>query len=91
LRSALGSLYATEVANGDLEDAVTEMLEEDLLMREGDLLLSLPIGFKPRTTTELGKLVGRQAASTTVGKDGTVNQHVGSHAKDMLTVTASYN
>ncbi|MGO8931306.1 MAG: hypothetical protein ACLQU3_30995, partial [Limisphaerales bacterium] len=36
---------------------VEELIEADLLMREGQSILSLPIGSKPRTTEELYALV----------------------------------
>ncbi|MGO8928000.1 MAG: hypothetical protein ACLQU3_14090, partial [Limisphaerales bacterium] len=46
-----------EVAGGEVEAAVEELIEADLLMREGQSILSLPIGSKPRTTEELYALV----------------------------------
>jgi ribosomal peptide maturation radical SAM protein 1 len=37
----------------ELDAVVAELLERDVLMREGDLLLSLPVGRRPRTTDAL--------------------------------------
>ena len=57
LKQLLAPLYPAEVAGGEVEAAVEELIEADLLMREGQSILSLPIGSKPRTTEELHALV----------------------------------
>jgi ribosomal peptide maturation radical SAM protein 1 len=53
LKEDLAPLYPAQVADGTLERVVAELQERDLLMSEGGALLTLPIGYKPRTTEEL--------------------------------------
>jgi len=53
LKKLLAPLYPVEVAEGQIEEAVQELVEEDILMQEGVSVLTLPIGSKPRTTKEL--------------------------------------
>jgi hypothetical protein len=75
LKTLLAPLYPSEVADNAVEEAVEEMLEEELLMREGNLLLTLPVGSKARTTDELHDIVfGRRIAGLATG-DGP--QHEG--------------
>jgi ribosomal peptide maturation radical SAM protein 1 len=53
LKKLLAPVYPAEVTDGRVEEAVEELVREDVLMQEGELVLSLPIGVKPRTTKEL--------------------------------------
>jgi ribosomal peptide maturation radical SAM protein 1 len=53
LKKLLAPVYPVEVTDGRVEEAVEELVREDVLMQEGELVLSLPIGVKPRTTKEL--------------------------------------
>jgi ribosomal peptide maturation radical SAM protein 1 len=53
LKKLLAPLYPSEVEGNEIEAAVEELVEENILMREGELVLTLPIGSKPRTTKEL--------------------------------------
>lgn len=53
LRTALAGKYPREVEAGAIEQVVDGMVEGGLLMREGPLVLALPIGHKPRSTAEL--------------------------------------
>jgi ribosomal peptide maturation radical SAM protein 1 len=53
LKEMLEPLYSQEIARGAVEETVQEMLAEDLLVQEGNCLLTLPIGYRRRTTEEL--------------------------------------
>lgn len=57
LHDLLEPLYPREIAAGELEKTVQEMLDEDVLMGEGNHLLSLPIARRPRTTAALAAYV----------------------------------
>ncbi len=53
LREDLGALYPAQVAGGELDRVVDELLETDVLLAEGEQLLTLPTGSRCRTTEEL--------------------------------------
>lgn len=64
LRNLLAPIYPAEIQGPAVEEAVQEMLEQDILMKEDDLILALPIGYKPRTTKELHRIVLGDLIST---------------------------
>ena len=53
LAEDLGPLHPVEVGEGGIDRAVAELLAADVLMAEGEQLLTLPIGARSRTTEEL--------------------------------------
>ena len=53
LRKLLQPLYPSEVGRNEVEEAVDEMVEDNLMMRERDFVLTLPIGSKSQTTEQL--------------------------------------
>lgn len=65
LRSLLTPLYPEEVSTGRLDEVVQEMIAEDILMQEGEEILTLPIGYRPRTTEALAAYVLGDTAGNT--------------------------
>lgn len=62
LKEMLHPLYPNETTDGTFEKVVEEMVTDDLLMQEGQMLLTLPIGSRPRTTKELmAYVLGKEA------------------------------
>jgi hypothetical protein len=57
LKKLLASLYPAEVEGGDVEEAVAELVEENILMQEKGSVLTLAIGSRPRTTEQLYEMV----------------------------------
>jgi ribosomal peptide maturation radical SAM protein 1 len=57
LAADLSARYPREVANGTLDRVIDELVAADVLMAEGNYLLTLPIGRRPRTTEELRSYV----------------------------------
>lgn len=53
LAADLAPRYPREVADGTLDRVISELVEADVLMSEGNYLLTLPIARRPRTTEEL--------------------------------------
>ena len=53
LTETLAKFYPKEVSEGGLDIVIRELLDADVLMAEGNLLLTLPIGHRVRTTEEL--------------------------------------
>lgn len=53
LKELLTPLHPDSIGSGRLEEIVEELISEDLVYREDGFLLSLPIGFQPRTTEDL--------------------------------------
>jgi len=53
LKHLLAAGYPAEVADGTIERVVDELVQRDLLMREGALVLTLPTAVRPRTTQEI--------------------------------------
>jgi hypothetical protein len=53
LAKDLSKRYPNEVADGRLDAVINELIGADVLMAEGNQLLTLPIGHKVRTTEEL--------------------------------------
>jgi hypothetical protein len=53
LKHTLAGAYPAEVADGTIERVVDELVQRDVLMREGALVLTLPIAVRPRTTQEI--------------------------------------
>jgi hypothetical protein len=72
LAKLLEPLYPREVHDGTLERVIEDLLERDVLMAEGNLILTLPIGYRPRTTVELYRYVlGTHAPAVVDDGDGT--------------------
>jgi ribosomal peptide maturation radical SAM protein 1 len=61
LKQLLGQIYPDAIANGGVERAVNDLLDDDVLMKEGQSLLALPIGCKPRLTSDLIRYVLNEA------------------------------
>lgn len=59
LKSALAAKYPAEVETGAVEAVVDELVSGGILLREGPLVLTLPIGHRARTTAELREHVFR--------------------------------
>ncbi|HET7737294.1 MAG TPA: hypothetical protein VFK32_01855 [Tepidiformaceae bacterium] len=59
LKSTLAAKYPAEVEAGALEAVVDELVSGGILLREGPLVLTLPIGHRARTTAELREHVFR--------------------------------
>jgi hypothetical protein len=57
LKADLSARYPQEVADGTLDRVVDELVAADVLMAEGNYLLTLPIARRPRTTEELRSYV----------------------------------
>lgn len=53
LAQALTSKYPAEVASGMLDLVIDDLLEKKLLLQEGNLLLGLAVGNRPRSTEEI--------------------------------------
>jgi ribosomal peptide maturation radical SAM protein 1 len=53
LAQDLSARYPCQVADGSLDRVIDELVASDVLMVEGNQLLTLPIGHRPRTTEEL--------------------------------------
>ncbi len=71
LEAALQPLYPEEVASGRVREIVEELIEQDVLYREGGALLALPIGYSPRNTEALRAYVlGGQEEPAEDGPDG---------------------
>ncbi len=75
LERLLQKRYPEQTRNGGVEAVTEKLLSEDLLMREDDLYLTLPIGYRPRTTDELrryatGDSSGERAGETALRAEG---------------------
>ena len=57
LKHLLAAGYPAEVADGTIERVVDELVQRDLLMREGALVLTLPTAVRARTTQEIVRYV----------------------------------
>jgi hypothetical protein len=57
LKHLLAPGYPAEVADGTIECVVDELVQRDLLMREGALVLTLPTAVRARTTQEIVRYV----------------------------------
>jgi hypothetical protein len=57
LAQDLARIYPDEVANGTLDRVIDELVAADVLLSEGNQLLTLPIGHKVRSTDELRSYV----------------------------------
>jgi hypothetical protein len=53
LAQDLAERYPAETADGTLDRTIDELIAADILLAEGNQLLTLPIGRRPRTTEEL--------------------------------------
>ena len=70
IRALLAAKYPAEVADGGVEKVVDAFLEAGLIMREGPLVLALPIGARPRSTEALHRHVFGDGAVPLVELDG---------------------
>jgi len=57
LANQLRPLYAAEVEDGKLNAVIDELVMAEILIAEGEQVLTLPIGHRPRSTAELQQLV----------------------------------
>lgn len=57
LTELLRPLYPAEVGDGTLEHVLEQLVERDVLMREGPFFLTLPVAHRPRTSAELYRYV----------------------------------
>jgi len=65
LKELLEPCYPSETAVGSVERVVEELVREDLMMEENGLFLTLPIGYRPRTTQEIySYVVGDESNSS---------------------------
>ena len=57
LRAELSALYPAAVEDGTFDRTIDDLIASDILMTEGNQLLTLPIAKKPRSTEELRRRV----------------------------------
>lgn len=66
LRKDLAALYPAECADGALEEVVEDLVARDILMREGNQLLALPVATRARSTARLREAaLGQEAEPLT--------------------------
>ncbi len=64
----LNKLYKKQIEDGTFDSVIDELINSNILIKEGVLLLTLPIGHRARTTEQLRSYVlGKEADKITAG------------------------